>query len=113
MREEDFVFNPEAVGAARYYFIILIEAAMNIANHFCVRLLEKAPANYAESFLLLGERGIITSKLAGNLAQKARFRNLLVHGYARVDDRRVLQIIREELGDVDEFLQQVGNIIGR
>jgi len=89
-KEEIFISNPEAVGAVRYYFIMLIEAAMNIANHLCSRLLEKAPSNYAETFLLLGKQGIITPELADRLARMARFRNLLVHGYAKVDDRKML-----------------------
>ena len=109
--DENFVSNPEKIGAARYYFVMLIEACMNIANHFCTRLLEKAPANYAETFLLLGEHSYINLELAERLAQMARFRNLLVHGYAKVDDRKLLQIIREDLTDVDNFLKEIGKII--
>ena len=33
----------------------------------------------------------------------ARFRNLLVHGYAVVDDNRVIEILKTHLGDLDEF----------
>ena len=109
--DDNFISNPEKVGAARYYFIMLIEACMNIANHFCTRLLEKAPTNYAETFLLLGEHGHINSELSNKLAQMARFRNLLVHGYAKVDDRKLLQIIREDLTDVEDFLKEIGKII--
>jgi len=109
--DDNFISNPEKVGAARYYFIMLIEACMNIANHFCTRLLEKAPTNYAETFLLLGEHGHINSELSNKLAQMARFRNLLVHGYAKVDDRKLLQTIREDLTDVEDFLKEIGKII--
>jgi len=37
----------------------------------------------------------------------ARFRNLIVHLYWKVDDRRVYQIIRDDLGNLDTFRQQV------
>ncbi|MER3456457.1 MAG: hypothetical protein C4303_01930 [candidate division GAL15 bacterium] len=37
----------------------------------------------------------------------ARLRNLLVHAYGRVDDRRVHQAPREGLGDLDAFLAAV------
>ena len=109
--EERFVANTEAVGAARYFFIVLIEATMNIANHICARMLQKAPTNYAETFLLLGSHGIISSQLAEKLAQMARFRNLLVHGYGKIDDRKMLQIIREDLTDVDDYLHEVRSIL--
>ena len=110
-QDEKFLTNIDAVGAARYSFIVLIEASMNIANHLCARMLDKAPANYAETFLLLGEHGIINSGLTEKLAQMARFRNLLVHGYAKVDDMRMLKTIRDDLKDVDEFINEIGNIV--
>jgi len=88
--QEDAVFlaNEEAILAARYSLIVLIEAAMNIANHFCARLLDKAPQTYSDAFLLLGEKKIIDSELAIRLAKMAKFRNLLVHGYAEIDNKK-------------------------
>ncbi|GAW91292.1 type VII toxin-antitoxin system HepT family RNase toxin [Calderihabitans maritimus] len=109
--DETFLKNKEAVHAARYSFIVLIEAAMNIANHFCARLLDKAPETYAETFLLLGEEGIIDPQLAQRLAQMAKFRNLLVHGYGKVDDRRMLRSMREDLSDVEAFIREITKIV--
>ncbi|MDN5362503.1 MAG: hypothetical protein PWP70_1550 [Moorella sp. (in: firmicutes)] len=43
-----FLNNAEAIRSAKYAFIILIEAATNIANHLCARLLNLAPTSYAE-----------------------------------------------------------------
>lgn len=109
--DKSFLENEEAIRAARYSLIVLIEAATNIANHLCSRLLSKVPATYADTFLSLGEEEILDIKLSRNLAQMARFRNLLVHGYGEVDDQRMLKIIREDLTDVEGFLQQVAEIV--
>jgi uncharacterized protein YutE (UPF0331/DUF86 family) len=49
----------------------------------------------------------IDSHLANCLKRMARFRNLIVHLYWRVDNRRVYQIIHDDLGDLDAFRQQV------
>lgn len=38
-KDEVFLGNPEAIRSARYAFIVLIEAATNIAGHLCARLL--------------------------------------------------------------------------
>jgi uncharacterized protein YutE (UPF0331/DUF86 family) len=109
--DEAFLTNKEAIRAARYSFIVLIEAATNIANHLCSRLLNKAPDTYAEAFLLLGEHRIIKMELAQRLAQMAKFRNLLVHGYAKVDDKKMLKSMREDLTDIKELLKEIGRII--
>ncbi len=37
----------------------------------------------------------------------AGFRNLLVHLYAEVDDRRVYEILRADVADLDELRSQV------
>jgi uncharacterized protein YutE (UPF0331/DUF86 family) len=50
---------------------------------------------------------VITADLTPRLKRMARFRNLLVHLYWKVDDRRVYEVIHQDLGDLDTFRQQV------
>jgi len=109
--DQVFLSNQEAIRSARYAFIVLIEAATNISAHFCARLLAKAPANYAESFLLLGERGLIEQNLAKRLGKMAGFRNLLVHGYGEIDNYRMLCIMRKDLKDVELYLHAINELM--
>ena len=52
----------------------------------------------------LGRAGYLFQDLAASLASLARFRNLLVHGYADVDDDRVVEILTgEHLRDLARF----------
>lgn len=106
-----FLGNPEALRSAKYAFIVLIEAATNIATHICARLLAKAPANYAESFLLLGERGLIEQNLARRLSKMTGFRNLLVHGYGKIDNQQMLVIMRRDIKDVKLYLQAINKLL--
>jgi uncharacterized protein YutE (UPF0331/DUF86 family) len=41
----------------------------------------------------------------------ARFRNLLVHLYGRVDDGEVHRVIREDLGDLERYLASLGRYL--
>ncbi|HAG09286.1 MAG TPA: hypothetical protein DCK87_06990 [Desulfotomaculum sp.] len=109
--EQAFLNNPEAIRSARYCFIILTEAATNIATHVCARVLKKAPAAYAESFTLLSEHKIIDSSLAVSLGRMIGFRNLLVHGYNKIDNKKMLQIMRHNLNDVKSYLKAVEELI--
>lgn len=38
----------------------------------------------------------------------ARFRNLLVHRYGKVDDERVHAMMEEDVPDVERFLEALG-----
>lgn len=106
-----FLSNEEAIRSARYSFIVLIEAATNIAAHICTRILNKAPNTYAESFLLLSEKMLIEQTLAERLGKMVGFRNLLIHGYGKIDDMQMLNIMRNNLGDVRQYLVAVNAIM--
>ena len=41
----------------------------------------------------------------------ARFRNLIVHLYWKVNDAEVHRVIREDLGDLDHYLIAVGEYL--
>ena len=56
---------------------------------------------------VLKEEGVIPSGLTVRLMAMARFRNLLVHHYAEVDDVQVLRILRGELDDVDALVEAI------
>jgi uncharacterized protein YutE (UPF0331/DUF86 family) len=62
--------------------------------------------------IVLAELGALPSDLAQRLARMARFRNLLVHLYVRMDDTGVHRIIREDLADLDEYLGAIGRYLG-
>jgi uncharacterized protein YutE (UPF0331/DUF86 family) len=46
---------------------------------------------------------VVDSGAAADLRDTARFRNLLVHGYAKVDDTRVVEILRDRVDDLAAF----------
>jgi uncharacterized protein YutE (UPF0331/DUF86 family) len=62
------------------------------------------PATFAEVFEELGRGGYLSEELAASLVSLARFRNLLVHGYADVDDDRVVEMLTgNHLRDLGQF----------
>ena len=109
--ENNFLSNKEAIRSARYALVVMIEASVNIANHLCARLLNSSPGSYADCFLLLGNNEIIPVELSLKLAKMAGFRNLLVHGYAKVDNRKMLEIMRVNNVDVERWLKELQNVL--
>lgn len=58
-------------------------------------------------FERLYEKNVIEQGLNERLADMARFRNLLVHRYGKIDDRRLFKILNENIEDVHEFVVEV------
>ena len=112
MSVESFVQDRRAVNSAKYLLIVATEAALDICNHLVSRRGPRSPADYADCIGILGEMGAIDLELRGRLVKMARFRNLIVHLYWRVDDREVHRVIREDLTDLDVYLRAVGVYLG-
>ena len=111
---QEFLADQTVVDASKYRLLVRlrrIEAATSISTHLAVRLIERSPDSYAQCFEALAWTGILPQELAANLGQMARFRNLLVHVYAEVDDERVWKVLQTDLGDLEACLSRVGDAL--
>lgn len=105
--EAEFLGDYRNTESAKYLLIVATEAAIDLCNHIVARQGGRAPGDYADCFAILVELNVITLDLADRLKRMARFRNLIVHLYWQVDNRRVYRIIQDDLGDLDMLRQQV------
>ena len=108
---ETFVADRRMVNSAKYLLIVATEAALDICNHLAARRGGRSPADYADCITVLAEIGVIDDGLKRRLVKMARFRNLLVHLYWRVDDGEVHRVIQDDLGDFEQYLQSVGRFL--
>lgn len=103
LTQEQYLADPRGVYASKYLLLTAIEDALAVANHVIASEGYRAPSDYADAFRSLREAGVVDADLAERLEGMARFRNLLVHQYDDVDDRRVHAILRQDLEDLDGF----------
>ncbi len=108
---EVFLKDQDQQDIGCYRLQIAIEAALSLCYHITAKELRKVPDEYAQCFVLLEEAGIITADLSGNLQKMARFRNLLVHMYWKIDYTAVYEIIENNTEDLEEFCRQVVELI--
>ena len=80
-----------------------LRVRQNIGRHVVASEGLRAPLDYADVFSVLAEAALLDPGVAADLRDTARFRNLLVHGYARVDDTRVVEILRDRVDDLAAF----------
>lgn len=66
---------------------------------------------YADIPLRLAEADIISEKLARNLANMAKFRNILVHEYIKVETKRLVSFLKNNLRDFGDFARAVTKFI--
>lgn len=86
---------------------LAVQAALDVASHIVADERFGEPQTNQDLFTLLERHGWIESGLAERLRDMARFRNLLVHGYADIDLDLVADIVRSDLGDLERFVVAV------
>jgi len=108
---KEFLNNFKDIQAVKYSLLEIIEACIDIGAHMVsINNLER-PKTYAEIFELLGQNKIINLKLSKNLTNMARFRNILVHSYNKVNDSKILEYIKKDLDNVKDFIKSILTLI--
>lgn len=104
----DVIDDLDRLDAVKYRFVTAIEGLIDAAHHVIASERLRAPTTYADAFAVLGEAGLLDGALAATAQEIARFRNLLVHGYAEVDDERVVTLLMTRLDDLDALRKALG-----
>jgi uncharacterized protein YutE (UPF0331/DUF86 family) len=110
--ENVFLDDYRNTESAQYLLIVAVEAAIDLCQHLVARSGGRSPTDYADCFTVLQEIGVLPADLAERLRRMARFRNLLVHLYWKVDNRRVHRILREDLDDLRLFREAIARWVG-
>jgi len=111
--QEEFLKSQEKIDSSKYNLIIIIEGAIDICNHIVARAGGRAPTDYGDCFAILGELEILSPELVEKLKKMAKFRNLLVHLYWKVDNQRVFNIIQKDINDIKLFLLAIKRFINQ
>ena len=97
--------------AIRYHLIIIAEALASIALHICRNMLSQRPETPSHAVRLIADNNIIPGEVAENILRFLRMRNLLVHRYWTVDDRKIYENIKSNFNSIENFLEVVLEIV--
>lgn len=98
--------DAEKMAALKYVFVTSIEGCIDVSQHLCASEGWGPPATNADAVRLLGSHGVVDPQVAASVAGAVGFRNVLVHGYAEVDDARVVGFL-DRVGELREFVGAV------
>jgi len=99
------------VEATKHLLQVAIEALIDICAHITARLRIRPPENGAELVKALGNAGLLPADHVKKYVQMIKFRNLVVHLYAEVDDHRVYDILQNHLEDFRLFIADAWSIV--
>jgi uncharacterized protein YutE (UPF0331/DUF86 family) len=107
LTEEEYLSSSRNIYSGRYLLQISIETCINIGNHIISRQELGIPKDYADTFRILVDKKIISESLLEKLILMTRFRNRVVHLYWDVDDKLVLEIMKNNYKDFISFRTEI------
>jgi len=90
---------------------MMIETCVDIAGHIIADKGYRTPKSYADTFLVLSQEKILDGKLFKALEKMAKFRNIVVHHYDKVDAEIVIGILKNDLQDFMAFKDSVLDLL--
>lgn len=82
---------------------LMIEICTDIANHIISDSGYRVPASYADAFKVLYENNLIGKPLFNRMEKMAKFRNIIVHNYDKIDEAIIVGILKNNLDDFNKY----------
>lgn len=90
---------------------IMIELTADISSHLISDKKLRVPISYADTFKVLLEAGLIDQPLYQIMDKMAKFRNIVVHHYDKIDESIVISILEKHLDDFLVFRDAILKIL--
>ena len=111
LKKEEIVADPDKIASAKYHFIVAIESCIDMCNHIISRNSFRVPDDYADTFRVMAEEGVLDNKILDDLVAMAKFRNRLVHLYWEVNNDQLYSILTSRLSDFKMVLTSISNYL--
>ena len=106
-----FSADPFIRGSVERYLHLAIECCLDLGNHLIADKGLRRAQDYREVFLILGEARLLPPRFAKRIAPMGGFRNILVHDYLRVDPRKVYEVLKKHLSDLERFAKELARYL--
>lgn len=83
------------------------ECCLDISAHIISRVGLREPSDNKDLFVILFENSIISESTHRAMMKMAKFRNIIVHDYARIEPEIVIGILKKDIQDFKQFAQQI------
>ncbi len=109
---EDFLADVERQWLVERGFILAAECIADIASHILSGKFGVHPDDHEDALRRLAEQGVISRELGKAMRGFGGFRNILVHGYLRIDPSRVHAYLEGHLDHLRRFVSEVTAWLG-
>ena len=103
--------NSDEVHVMERMFQLAVDAAIDINTHIIVQKGLESPDTYEGTFSILGRNNIIPISLGDKISGSVALRNRMVHGYEKVQVKKMLNDIAGGIGQYIEYMKHISDFV--
>lgn len=92
-------------------FQLIVDTAVDINTHIIAESGFSLPDDYQNTFIVLAENKVVAMDFALKVAPSVGLRNLVVHKYGRVNVKKMVNDIKNEIGQYREYLGYIDRFL--
>lgn len=92
-------------------FQLIVDTAIDINTHIISSSNLNIPDDYQSTFITLADNKIITMAFANKIAPSVGLRNIVVHKYGKVDIKKMVDDVKENIGDYLDYIKNISEIL--
>lgn len=106
MPRDEFLKSTVSQDIAKWNFYVAVQGCLDLGNHVISIKGFDIPEGYEDIIMILEKNEIIPKKIAASLRGMGGFRNLIAHGYFKLDLFRLYSYLKQS-GQLKEFLKKL------
>ena len=103
----------ESVHAVERLLQLIVDAAIDINTHIITRNNMETPNDYQGTFAILARGDVMPTDFATRIANSVGLRNLLVHGYEKVERAKMLRDVTQNIGQYYEYVKYIYDFLDK
>lgn len=104
--KENFLKSRELQDRAKWNFYVAVQGCLDLGNHVISVKGFELPESYEDIITILEKKKIIPKELASSLRGMGGFRNLIAHGYFKIDSNKLWDYLKS-LDSVKKFIKKL------
>lgn len=105
--EEKFLADFHLFGNTERYLQLSIQSIIDITHLVIIDLDLRRPEDNYEAISMLYDKHVVSKGLASKLTKMVGLRNILVHEYGKIDRKKVYEVLKTQIVDLEEFQKQI------
>jgi len=108
--KEEFLVNKALQNLAKWHFYVAVQSCLDLGNHIISIKGFEMPERYEDIIATLAKEKVISDNLAKSLEGMGGFRNLIAHGYFKIDLNKLYGYLKKAK-NIKSFLEAINSYL--